>query len=84
MSSSLPELEQRRAELYGELACSEDFRRGSVSATYRRCGKANCACADPAHPGHGPRHLLTRSVEGEVPQEKWCCRQDWMTTVRQH
>jgi hypothetical protein len=66
MSSSLPELEQRRAELYGELADTGDFRRGSVSATYRRCGKANCACADPAHPGHGPRHLLTRSVEGKT------------------
>ncbi len=32
----------------------------------RRCGKANCACADPAHPGHGPQHLLTRKVAGKT------------------
>ena len=66
MTSQLPHLEQRRTELYDELAEIGDFRRGSVSATYRRCGKANCVCSDPAHPGHGPRHLLTRSVDGRT------------------
>ena len=65
-SSSLTELEQRRAELYSRLAELGDFRRGSVNATYRRCGKASCACADLAHPGHGPRYLWTRSVEGKT------------------
>lgn len=64
--SSLPDLEQRRAELYAELTDVGDFRRGTLTATYRRCGKPNCACADPDHPGHGPRHLLTRSVEGKT------------------
>ena len=39
-----------------------DFRRGSVSENYRRCGKPNCACAAPDHPGHGPRILWTRSA----------------------
>jgi hypothetical protein len=39
-----------------------DFRRGSVSENWRRCGKPNCACADPGHPGHGPRFLWTRSA----------------------
>ncbi|MHB1488575.1 MAG: DUF6788 family protein [Acidimicrobiales bacterium] len=34
-------MEQRRAELYEQLANIGDFRRGSVSATYRRCGKPN-------------------------------------------
>jgi hypothetical protein len=38
--------------------------RGSVSESYRRCGKPNCACAQPDHPGHGPRYLWTRSVPG--------------------
>ena len=28
----------------------------------RRCGKPNCACAAPEHPGHGPRFLWTRSA----------------------
>ncbi len=64
MRSSLPDLEQRRAALYSELANTDDFRRGSITINFRRCGKANCACADPSHPGHGPRHLWTRSVPG--------------------
>jgi hypothetical protein len=61
---SLPELESRRAGLYARLAAVGDFRRGSVSENYRRCGKANCACARPGHRGHGPRFLWTRTVAG--------------------
>ncbi|PYI69720.1 hypothetical protein CVV68_01015 [Arthrobacter livingstonensis] len=53
-----------RAGLYEELAATGDFRRGSVSVNYRRCGKANCACAAPEHPGHGPRMLWTRTGPG--------------------
>jgi len=66
VSSPLPRLEQRRAELYEQLADIGDFRRGSVSETYRRCGKANCACADRSHPGHGPRYMWTRSLHGKT------------------
>lgn len=66
MEASLADLQARRAQLYADLAQTDDFRRGTLTATYRRCGKANCACADPAHPGHGPRHLLTRSEGGKT------------------
>ncbi len=66
MDASLTDLQTRRAQLYADLAQTDDFRRGSVTATYRRCGKANCVCADPSHPGHGPRHLLTRSESGKT------------------
>ena len=45
----LDELERRRAELYARLAGTGDFRPGSVSETWRRCGKPNCACAQPGH-----------------------------------
>jgi hypothetical protein len=61
---SLDDLEQRRARLYEQLAASGDFRRGSISENYRRCGKPNCACAQPDHRGHGPRYLWTRTVAG--------------------
>jgi hypothetical protein len=61
---SLPELEARRDRLYARLSAVGDFRRGSVSENYRKCGKANCACARPDHPGHGPRLLWTRTVRG--------------------
>jgi hypothetical protein len=59
---SLPELEAERDRLYAQLSRVGDFRRGSVSENYRRCGKPNCACAAPDHPGHGPRFLWTRSA----------------------
>jgi hypothetical protein len=59
---SLPELEAERDRLFAQLAAVGDFRRGSVSENYRRCGKPNCACAQPGHPGHGPRFLWTRSA----------------------
>src|SRR5258708_38403716 len=58
---SLPELEAARDRLYAQLGAVGDFRRGSVSENYRRCGKPNCACAAPGHRGHGPRFLWTRS-----------------------
>ena len=60
VNPSLPELEAQRAELYARLAELGEFRRGSVSENYRRCGKANCACARAGHRGHGPRMLWTR------------------------
>jgi hypothetical protein len=58
---SIPELEAERDRLYAQLSAVGDFRRGSVSENWRRCGKPNCACAAPGHPGHGPRFLWTRS-----------------------
>ena len=62
---SLPELEAAREQLYAQLAAVGDFRRGSVTENYRRCGKPNCACAQPDHPGHGPRFLWTRTIRGQ-------------------
>jgi hypothetical protein len=61
---SLQELEARRAELLTQLGEVGDFRRGSVSVTFRRCGKANCACARAGHRGHGPRTMWTRRGSG--------------------
>jgi hypothetical protein len=59
---SLPELEAERDRLFVQLSMIGDFRRGSVSENWRKCGKPNCACAAPGHPGHGPRFLWTRSA----------------------
>jgi hypothetical protein len=62
----LAELERRREELYRELGQVGDFRRGSLSEVRRKCGKPNCACAVPGHPGHGPQWNLTRTVGGRT------------------
>ena len=62
----LPELEAERDRLYAQLSAVGDFRRGSVSENYRKCGKPNCACARPGHRGHGPQYNLTRRVGGRT------------------
>lgn len=64
--ADVPDLEAKRRALHAQLADIGDFRPGSLSAVMRRCGKANCACADPAHPGHGPQHILTKKVDGKT------------------
>ena len=65
-ADELAELERRRAELYAELGRVGDFRRGSLNEVFRKCGKPNCACAAPGHPGHGPQWNLTRKAEGRT------------------
>jgi hypothetical protein len=52
--ADLGELEQRRTELYARPAALEDFRAGSISETWRRGGKPNCAYAQQGHPAPGP------------------------------
>jgi len=59
-------LERRRAELFGLIAQVGDFRRGALNAVWRKCGKPNCACAQPGHRGHGPQWNLTRRVGGKT------------------
>src|SRR5919204_2602342 len=61
---SLAELEAERDRLYAQLSQVGDFRRGSVSENYRKCGKPGCWCAQPGQRGHGPRVLWTRSGGG--------------------
>ena len=59
-------LEAERTRLQGELGSVGDLRRGSVYSVHRPCGKPQCACAEPGHPGHGPLHLLSKSVAGKT------------------
>jgi len=33
---------------------------------WRKCGKPNCACAQPGHRGHGPQWNLTRRIGGKT------------------
>lgn len=57
MVESLTELETRRRQLFQEMEALGDFRPGMISTNYRKCGKQNCACAQPGHAGHGPQYL---------------------------
>lgn len=65
MQPTVESLEQRQKDLYQQLASLGEFRRGTLSVNYRRCGKPNCACARPGHPGHGPQYLWNATIEGK-------------------
>jgi hypothetical protein len=59
-------LEAERARLYAELSGIGDFRRGSLSAVFRKCGKPDCRCAQPGERGHGPQWNLARWAGGKT------------------
>ncbi len=65
MAESVEHLEERRERLYQALAALGDFRRGTISVNYRKCGKPNCACARAGHPGHGPQYLWNATIAGQ-------------------
>jgi hypothetical protein len=66
MDESLETLEWQRKTLCRRLANLGDFRRGTISVNYRKCGKSNCACARKDHPGHGPQYLWNASIGGRT------------------
>ena len=51
MSESLHMLELKRAEVLGKMAALGDLRPGSLTTTQGKCGKAQCCCKEPDHPG---------------------------------
>jgi len=65
MPELLLDLEGKRDNLYGKLKTLGDFRRGSISVHFRKCGKRNCACTQEGHPGHGPQYLWTTTIKGK-------------------
>ena len=65
MGETLESLEQKREQLYRQLRETGDFRRGTISVVYRKCGKKNCHCAGAGQPGHGPLHLWNTTIKGK-------------------
>jgi hypothetical protein len=63
---SLQDLEQQRKDLFRQMETLGDFRRGTISVNYRKCGKSNCVCARKDHPGHGPQYLWNVSIGGKT------------------
>ena len=69
MLSSLPQLEQEKADLLRAFSALGDLRRGSITSIVRRCGKSTCRCAQPNDPGHGPNLRLTYKVRRKTISE---------------
>src|SRR4030065_1956779 len=65
MGETLESLEKKRKELYQKLEGVGDFRRGTISVNYRKCGKKRCACTKAGHRGHGPQYLWNTTIKGK-------------------
>ncbi len=64
MRKNLESLEKKRRSLHRQLEEVGDFRRGTISTNYRKCGKKNCICTSEGHPGHGPQYLWSTTIKG--------------------
>ena len=60
------QLEEERERLLERLTKIGEFRRGSISVTYHKCGKERCVCMQKGHPGHGPLTMLTFKKKGKT------------------
>lgn len=65
MTESARKLLEQRKSLFKNLAKVGNFRRGTISINYRKCGKKNCVCAKEGHPGHGPQFLWSTTTKGK-------------------
>jgi hypothetical protein len=66
MQDPLAALVTKRDVILREMAQVGDMRRGSITEAFRPCGKANCACSQTNHPGHGPYYAFTTKVGGKT------------------
>jgi len=57
---TLHDLELTRERLKEQIAQIGDMRLGTLSESYRKCGKPTCHCAREGDPKHGPFYLLYR------------------------
>ena len=62
-------LRRRRRKLVRELPPLNQVLRGTLTETYKRCGRPNCHCADG--PGHGPKRYLVTSQPGGRPRREY-------------
>jgi len=71
MIESLNELKSKRESFLIKLKKIGDFRRGTITLNYRKCGKKNCICAkQKGHPGHGPQYLWSITKKGKSYAKK--------------
>ena len=65
MGNELKKLESKREHLINEISKLGDFRRGTISVNFRKCGKVTCKCSKPGNIGHGPQYLWNTTIEGK-------------------
>ena len=65
MGNTIESLLGKREEILREISGLGEFRRGTVSASYRKCGKPGCRCAREGEKGHGPQYLWNGTKGGK-------------------
>jgi len=75
MENVLTKLQVQKEAILQQIGELDEFRQGSLSPRYRKCGKPYCHCAKEGSKGHGPLWMTTRSSQGKtiskaIPQEK--------------
>lgn len=65
MPNTLEALQHKREEMLKEICSLEDFRRGTISVNYRKCGKPSCHCNHEGAKGHGPQYLWNATIGGK-------------------
>ena len=69
MTESLQALERKRTAVLEKIAALGDLRPGSLTTTQGKCGKVECCCKQPGHPGHGPHWRITYKADGKTRTE---------------
>ena len=65
MGSSIEELDRYREGLINEMFSLGEFRRGTITVNYRKCGKGGCHCAPEGARGH-VQYLWNAAIGGKV------------------
>ena len=66
MISTIDKLNSRRKELFEQLTGLSEFRRGTISINYSKCGKQECWCSKQETKGHGPKYLWSKKIKGKT------------------
>ena len=64
--TEIEKLQNEKKRILQQISQLDDFRQGSLSPRYRKCGKPYCHCAQEGSKGHGPLWMITRAVEGKT------------------
>lgn len=65
MEKTIEQLDEYLNKIYQQMKAVGDFRPGIISVNFRKCGKKNCTCSQPDHPGHGPQYLWNTTQNGK-------------------
>lgn len=66
MPDPIHALEAQREDILRQMTRLGDMRKGSLTETFRCCGKRACACFGPHHLRHGPYYAFTTKVSGKT------------------